>query len=170
MMAKQTMNIQQITTQARTIATSSLTPDTTLMDAIKQITEQQNEQFRKMMHDMMQSVFQQMFTLIQMILQPKFSEQQPGMGMTGYGNPGPFEPLPLNPTPNPILMTPQSNSQHDSLPMNQMHFPNHQSTVVGMAEHYLQRTNTTGSKQRDRHRQQKHFHKIQHTKTWNMKV
>ena len=64
MMEKQTMTIKQITMQPRTIATSSLTPDTTLTNAIKQITEQQNAQFRQMMQDMLQSVFQQMFSLM----------------------------------------------------------------------------------------------------------
>lgn len=131
MMEKQTMNIQQITTQAWTIATSSLTPDTTLTDAIKQITEQQNEQFRRMMHDMMPSVFQQMFSLIQTMLPPQIPPQRQGMGIPECEILGMYIPFAGSTNPNPILMTPQNHSSPEAPKLHLTHFPNLQSMVVG---------------------------------------
>lgn len=132
MLQQQNMNIKHITTQARTIATSSLTPDTALTDVIKQITEQQNEQFRRMMQDMMQSVFQQMFALIQMVLQPGSTPPRQ-FRLPESGTPGGYAQYRGPPNPHPILMTPPSHNNTNTVRFPQVQFPNHQSTVIGTA-------------------------------------
>ena len=132
MLHKQQMNIQQITTQARTLATSRLTPDTAITDMIKQITEQQHEKFRVMMKDMMQTVFQQMYAMIQMMMHPghnppgpyRFPETNRPEGYPQYESPS---------TANTINMTPPSNASHNNPRPPPLQFPHHQSTVMGMA-------------------------------------
>lgn len=129
---KQNHDIKQITTQTRTVATSSLTPGTIVTEGIKQITEQQNKQFRKMMHEMMQSVFQQMFALIQTVLNPR-PETHGGIRYLEYPNqahptqhPAPYK------IPTPLMTPPPRNiGKHQNIPT--LHPPNHQSTVVGTA-------------------------------------
>lgn len=130
---KQNISIKQITTHARTIATSSLTPETNMTEAIKQITAQQNEQFRKMMNEMMQSVFQQMFQLIQTVLHQRGSDMSQGGSYNGYGSVRPMNPGTPPGPPLPIMMATPTGGPNEQAPMTMMHIPNHPSTVVETA-------------------------------------
>lgn len=130
MMKTQTMNIKSITTQARTVATSSLTPETNLTKAIKQITVQQNAQFQKMMQDMIQLVFQQIFMLIQTLLPGRPPDHHIGQGRL------PTQAMfqnhtPAPPTPN-LIFTPHNNHTH-SPPETSINLPVHPNTVAGRA-------------------------------------